>query len=43
MFEYKDRGYQYGCAYSIKQDAEVNIASFKFIYYKCIRSNIQND
>lgn len=28
IFEYKDCGYQYGCAYSIKQDAEVNIASF---------------
>ncbi len=28
LFEYADCGYQYGCAYSIKQDAEVNIASF---------------
>lgn len=28
LFEYADCGYQYGCAYSIKQDAEVNISSF---------------
>jgi len=28
IFEYKDCGYQYGCAYSIKQDAKVKIASF---------------
>lgn len=28
LIEYSDCGYQYGCAYSIKQNAEVNIASF---------------
>ena len=28
LVEYKDCGYQYGCAYSINQTADVNIASF---------------